>query len=249
MIPQPHYRSLLLIAATNVVLLGCGQTVQDPPVPQPEPANANLDDAEYLYRLGLIRGHLLVGNALFELGERDAARTHSKHPTDELYAPMEVEFGARGVSGFAAELEAHANAVDTGDEAAVAERYATLVERIAAAEDAVSASPELGAQVIVMLVREAGREYAIGIVDGKLANAHEYQDAYGFTQIALAWARGLQETAPEADRPVFEEIGDALSSLADMWPGLMPPPEVSQQAARLYGTAAEIEIKALAISA
>ena len=247
MIPQP--RSLLLIAAASATLLGCGEAFQDPSAPEPEPAAANLDDAEYLYRLGLIRGHLLVGNALFELGERDAARTHSKHPTDELYAPMEVEFRARGVSGFAAELEAHASAVDTGDEATVAERYAVLVERIAATEDAVVASAELGAQVIVKLVREAGREYAIGIVDGKLANAHEYQDAYGFTQIAHAWAQRLRQTAPEVDRPVFEEIGDALSSLADMWPSLMPPPELPQRAARLYGTAAEVEIKALAIGA
>ena len=213
----------------------------------PDPATANLDDAEYLYRLGLIRGHLLVGNALFELGERDAARMHSKHPTDELYAPMEVEFSARGASGFAAELEAHARALDGAEAATAAERYAALIARIAATEDAVEVSPEMGARVIVKLLREAGREYAIGIVDGKLANAHEYQDAYGFTQIALAWARRLGETSSEADKTVFEDMADTLASLADMWPGLMPPPELPQRAARLYGAAAEVEIRAQAI--
>ncbi len=244
MIPRPRF--LLLITAASVALLGCEETVEESP-PEQEPATATLDDAEYLYRLGLIRGHLLVGDALFELGEHDAARMHSKHPTDELYAPMELEFNARGVSGFAAELEAHAAAVDGADAATVAERYATLIARIEATENAVEVSPELAAEIIVKLVSEAGREYAIGIVDGKLANAHEYQDAYGFTQIAIAWARRLRETAPDDDQPVLQGIDQALSSLADMWPNLMPPPELPQRAARLYGTAAEIEIRALSI--
>ena len=38
------------------------------------------------------------------------------------------------------------------------------------------------ARVVVELLREAAAEYAIRVVDGRLANPHEYQDAYGFTQ-------------------------------------------------------------------
>ncbi|MCY3837672.1 MAG: hypothetical protein OXH09_03300, partial [Gammaproteobacteria bacterium] len=116
-----------------------------------------MDDATYLYRLGLMRGHLLVGNALFETGEQAAAGTHSKHPTDELYEPMETEFAARGTTGFAAELEAHAQAVAAGDEGVVADRYAELVAAIGNKEDVVQVSSELAANVIVRLVREAGR--------------------------------------------------------------------------------------------
>lgn len=203
-----------------------------------------MGDATYLYRLGLMRGHLLVGNALFELGEQGAAGTHSKHPSDELYAPMEMEFAARGTNGFAAGLEAHAEAVAGGDEDDVQARYAELVTAIAENEDVVDVSPALAAEVIARLVREAAEEYAIGIVDGAPANAHEYQDAYGFTQVARLWA---QRTA--ADYPghgsVFDRIGETIDGLADMWPALMPPAEVPHTASRLYGAAAEIEIAAL----
>ena len=203
-----------------------------------------MDDATYLYRLGLMRGHLLVGNALFELGEQEAAGTHSKHPTDELYAPMETEFAARGANGFAAELEAHADAVAEGDEDAVQARYSALVAAIAGSEAAVDISPALGAEVIARLVREAGAEYAIGIVDGKPANAHEYQDAYGFTQVATLWAQRLAADHPR-HKVAFDHIGEVVDALGDMWPALMPPPEVPQQASRLYGAAADVEIIAL----
>jgi len=235
-----------LVAISSVVLFGCAENGQESRPIQDTPA-AQLDDAEYLYRLGLIRGHLFVGNALFDLGEREAARTHSKHPSDELYAAMEDEFAARGVAGFAGQLDAHANAVDTSDEATVADRYADLVTAIAASENVVELSESLAAQVIVMLVREAAREYAIGIVDGKLANAHEYQDAYGFTQIALALAQRAGAQATEPDKAVFDGIARQLSALEDMWPSLIPPPELEQKAARLYGAAGEIEIQALDI--
>ena len=199
-----------------------------------------MDDATYLYRLGLMRGHLLVGNALFEIGEQAAAGTHSKHPTDELYEPMETEFAARGAGGFAAELQAHANAVAGGDDEVQA-RYAELIAAIAENEDVVDVSPPLVADVIARLVGEAAEEYAIGIVDGVPANAHEYQDAYGFTQVAGLWAQRAAADHP-GHKSAFGRIREIIDGVADMWPALMPPPEVSHKPSRLYGAAADIEI-------
>jgi hypothetical protein len=63
------------------------------------------NDAAYLTQLGLIRGHLNVGFDLYQQGEVDAAKTHMKHPGDELYAALEPAFAARGVPGFAKQLE------------------------------------------------------------------------------------------------------------------------------------------------
>lgn len=238
-----------LFAIACASLAGCG--VEDRAAPPTDEAAATIgrvepqmDDATYLYRLGLMRGHLLVGNALFELGEQGAAGTHSKHPSDELYAPMEMEFAARGSSGFAAGLEAHAKAVAGGEEDDVQARYAELVAAIAENEDVVDISPALAAQVTARLVREAAEEYAIGIVDGAPANAHEYQDAYGFTQVAGLWARRAAADLPDHES-VFERISETIDGLADMWPALMPPAKVPHTASRLYGAAAEIEIAAL----
>ena len=235
--------ALLALAALG----GCGIDDEASPGNPPEATvevAPQMDDATYLYRLGLMRGHLFVGNALFDLGEPIAAGTHSKHPTDELYTPMEIEFAARTSAGFATELEAHALAVAEGNADVVEQRYAELLSAIAANESAVEVSSGLAAEVIGRLVAEAAAEYAIGIVDGKPANAHEYQDAYGFTQIAIQWAQRAATDAP-TDKPVFHRMAAKLEGLADMWPALVPPRHVPHDASRLYGAAAEIEILAL----
>ena len=233
-----RFAPAVLLAGALVASWGCAEAVSDPP-------SEVLEDEDYLLQLGLMRGHLLVGDALFALGERDAARTHSKHPADELYLGIEPAFEALGLDGFAAQLAAHSDAVNSGDEAAVAEAYATLTAAMAAAEEAVELSHRLAARVIVLLLREAAREYALGIVDNQPANVHEYQDAYGFTQVALAWSRRAAESGDDAARRLFGRMAETLEALDDMWPSLTPPMRVEQSAARLYGAAAQIEILAL----
>ena len=129
-------------AILPIGLWGCGEAVspseQAPAQQAPAVrAQAALSDTEYLVRLGLMRGHLLVGHELYGLNALDAARSHSKHPTDELYAGMENEFAARNTTGFGDELTAHALASQGEDAAAVGTAYATLVGAIARAEAAV----------------------------------------------------------------------------------------------------------------
>lgn len=203
------------------------------------------DDARYLHQLGLMRGHLLVGHRLFQEGERAAARAHSKHPADELYASLLPAFAERGVRGFSTELTNYADAVENGGEAAVRDaHYEAVVNAIHRHEQAVQTRPHLSAQVVVELVRTAAREYAAGIVDGKPADAHEYQDAFGFTRIALWWS----QRAAAAGHEEFERIAARLQTLDDMWPKLAPPPSVPHSASRLYGAAAEIEILTLRLA-
>ena len=233
----------LIAVALPLGLWSCGEAVtpraQEAPVDAqdaPVEAQAALSDQEYLVHLGLIRGHLLVGHGLYRLNALDAARSHSKHPTDELYAGMEPEFAARGTTGFSAELEAHALASQGEDAAAVDAAYEALTAAITRAEAAIAVSPAMIVGVVVELLREAAAEYAVGIVDGKLSDAHEYQDAYGFTRVALSWA---DRANPDE---VFDQIVERIEALSDMWPSLVPPEELQQRAARLYGAAAEVEI-------
>ena len=236
-----------LVAAFVPFVLWCCHDYASPPADEMEPVVedvSTLSDEEYLFRVGLMRGHLLVGHALYGLGALDAARTHSKHPTDELFAGMAAEFAARGAAGFGPELKAHATASQSDVPATVGKAYAALTEAMSRAEDAVEAPPGMVARLIVALLREAADEYAVGIVDGKLAEAHEYQDAYGFTQIALAWA----QRAGHSDGGVFLRMAERIEALSSLWPNLTPPPALAQKAARLYGAVAEVEILALELS-
>lgn len=202
-----------------------------------------VEDTRYLTQLGLMRGHLLVGHALFALGEHHAAQSHAKHPSDELYADVAASFEQRGVGGFAAELEAHASALATGEDAEVADAYARLLAAITGTEAVVEVSASLAGAVVVALLREAAREYDIGIVDGQLENAHEYQDAYGFTQVALALARRHHAQAPPnaPDRELFRRVTSEIQALQGLWPALMPPPRLETSGARIDAAAAAID--------
>ena len=236
----------LLAAGLPFGLVSCAEDpalpAQDTPAAEATPVEAALSDQDYLVRLGLMRGHLLVGHELYRLNALDAARSHSKHPTDELYADMERGFAARRTAGFSDELQAHAQTSQGEDAVAVEAAYGALTAAIARAEAVVDVSPTMAVDVIVELLREAAFEYGVGIVNGKLSNAHEYQDAYGFTQVAMSWAKRA------GPHEVLDQIVERIEALSDMWPDVVPPEELDQQAARLYGAAAEVEILGLALA-
>ena len=141
------------------------------------------DDVAYLTQLGLMRGHLWVGHQLYQNNLHGMAITHMKHPKAELYSSLKEPFDIRRVDGFAAELETLASSVENKEPAVEVEQaYVALTSAIKRTElGADTMSPGLVGEVIVALLRTAGEEYAIGVVDGKINNLHEYQDALGFT--------------------------------------------------------------------
>ena len=211
------------------------------------PSALATNDAAYLVQLGLIRGHLRVGYALLESGADAAAATHSKHPSDELYADLEDAFAARGKAGFAPALSELATAFEEGDLDDARAAHNAVREAISDAESAVALSPAKGAEVILGLLRTAAWEYGIGITGGEVANAHEYQDAWGFTQAAKDWAAALAERDESA--AIFSAIQARLAELDDLWPELTPS-EVTptMNPAQLYGAVAEVEIMALELT-
>ncbi len=208
------------------------------------------NDRAYLTQLALMRGHLLVGVELYRQGDSEAAITHMKHPESELYAQIAPAFGARGVDGFADELSALANAVESGAEQSEVEAaYTALIDAIGDCERAVKAEASTaGARLLLAAdtVRVAADEYAIGVVDGKLANAHEYQDAYGFVQTARTILNAADTTGP-TEQVALEQAAQTLSDLSDMWPAITPPDDLPFDSARIYGAAARVEILGLGI--
>lgn len=213
-------------------------------------ADPATDDIAYLTQLSLIRGHLLVGHKLFQEGHIDQAKTHMKHPKSELYAAIEPAFSARSAVGFATELQALANAVSTEQSPEqVAEIYTQLLDTIARSESVVaenSQQPAARLQLAVELLRVAGEEYAIAVVDGEMQNAHEYQDAFGFTQVAIDIIDNTAATN-EVSNEALKKAQQILSGLSPLWPSTIPPETLETEAGQLYGAAARIEILALGL--
>lgn len=212
------------------------------------------DDAAYLTQLGLIRGHLNVGVDLYRNDHAAVAQTHMKHPGAELYTALKPALAARNAAGFADELEMLAARVEARAPLAEVEAaFATVQKALDAAAASVSArnDPALQFRVVVALMRAAAQEYAIAVVDGRMENAHEYQDALGFTRVAehlvTAVATAHDDAAPD---PVAEAVSVAhrqLEGIQDLWVGLVPPEQLDRDPARLFGATARVELAANAI--
>lgn len=212
--------------------------------------NLGRDDIAYLTQLALMRGHLYVGHELYKAGHIEHARTHMKHPKSELYAEIEPAFSVRGTSGFSTELLAISDAVEGNlGENNVSSAYATLVAAIAESEAAVSAdslAPAQKLKLVSEILRVAGEEYAIAVVDGKMQNAHEYQDALGFTNIATDIVNEIDGGSAKVSSAKASALS-LLVSLKPHWPSLIPPETLTTKASALYVAAAKIELLSLGL--
>lgn len=206
------------------------------------------DDQAYLTRLGLIRGHLRVGYELYRDGHTAMAITHMKHPRDELYKGLVPALQVRGADTFDAALSTLADRViaDAG-ETSVSDAYAELERAIIKAEAVTDSSLELSLLSIMDLLRTAGEEYALGVENGTIVNRHEYQDAYGFTEIAKQRLRDLPDSTRAQSPETVEKVTVLLDVLDGLWPDIAIGHRVDGEASLLYGTAARIEIAALGL--
>ncbi len=205
------------------------------------------DDTAYLTQLGLIRGHLAVGYALYRRDLPLLSETHMKHPREEIYASVVPAFDARGCDGFASDLTSLTEAVTARvAHEEVAAVYEGLTANIARCEQAAGTNdPAVLAKVIENLLRNAGVEYQVGIVDGAINNLHEYQDAWGFTQVADSWARSRAFTDSASAAAVAAQLQDIIAGLEGLWPSLNPERGVDGDAAQIFGAAARVQIAAL----
>ncbi|HET8807241.1 MAG TPA: hypothetical protein VFM76_02575 [Methylophaga sp.] len=233
-----HSSAITLAAAGEGEGEGAGVTETD----------LKTNDIAYLTRLGLIRGHLLVGFELYRQGHTDMAITHMKHPRDELYAGLVPAIEYRGGERFDDALSKLADSV-TGEasQEVVAAAYQDLEDGIKAAESVVKPDLQTSLMSIKSLLTTAGEEYAIGVDNGKLVNAHEYQDAYGFTEIAKRRLKELPESIQNQSPETIAKVNTLLTNTADLWPNIAPSGNVEGDASRLYGVAARIEISALSL--
>ena len=206
------------------------QALDSSPVVEKETASTQsqvdltTDDAAYLTQLGLLRGHLLVGFELYRRALPEMSETHMKHPKEELYADLTPAFESRGCDGFADELTELARVVASraGTEV-VTSKFELLSAAIRRCEAVAEYEDQaVVTQVVRNLLGNAMIEYEIGVIDGSIDNVHEYQDAWGFTQIAGQYARSPAFLENDEGRLITRELQNLISSLEPLWPSLNP---------------------------
>lgn len=203
------------------------------------------DDTAFLTQLGFIRGHLWVGMKLYEQGHIDMAKTHMKHPGDELYNGLIEAFEARNLPGFAEPLEALASSVlNDKDASTVQQHYNTLLDAITANEPVASMSAKDVILSVSSMLMVAADEYAMGIQQGQVANVHEYQDALGFKEIALNRLNRINESEAQQASEAITETRNVLNDLEALWPTTTPEGKIEGKPSRIYGAASRIELEA-----
>ncbi len=179
------------------------------------------DDAAFLAALGMIEGHLLVATELYASGERALARPHVKHPEDEIYGALRPALEARGIPGFAGQLSAMARTAEGGGTPAAARAaFAAVRRELVRVRAALAASPAVTLGAVARMVEAAGAEYGEGVEGGRVVNAKEYHDAYGFVRAGKAWVTGLDPAVRARSEAPLRRIDGALASLDGAWPSL-----------------------------
>ena len=170
--------------------------------------------------IALMRGHLLVGGQLIELGLWDEALPHFLHPTEELYGVMEKYIKMHNIRPFSRELQALAQAVKAKRKGAYEQALKVVDQRL---EGALAVArrfmtPLLGftAKSAAEVLKVALSEYETAIEDGRFAKPVEYQDSRGFVWQAERMIEGAAAELAKAD-------ADAWRRSAAISPSSRPP--------------------------
>lgn len=155
-------------------------------------------------RVAFMSGHVVAGLTLYRAGAPEQAAKHLLHPVSETHAAERAGIDALG---FKADIfEAVSKALDEGKPAAevepmlkAAEENIALLQKNAGGD---------AADIIRFLMETVDEEYAIGVKEGKITDPGEYQDAFGFSVIAL-------KIASQQDNV---ELVSQIETLVKMWP-------------------------------
>ena len=207
-------------------------------VPAAAAAISNEDHAELLFKLGLLEGHLLVGQELIEAGQPRLALPHFGHPVRELYDDISGELARRGVTGFDGELIAlEALAVGAPGSPAMASKQAqvaaTIVALRATVPPALLDNQSFMLGVLGEVATISAEDYSQSIEGGQIEKPVEYHDSRGYLQYA---ARELGRLEALPDGRASARLSAALARLTEMQAitGSLLPPERPVQSVAAY---------------
>ncbi len=201
----------LLVITT---LVACTPALVDREAKAATPAHHEHDTLPLPKRLAFMAGHVEAGLALYRAGEPAMAAPHLLHPVSETHASERVGLDALGFDG--ALFVAVSQALDEG-------RPASEIEsQLAAAEANLAEVARRGGgetiEIIDYLMDTVLEEYAIGVPAQTVTDMGEYQDAFGFTVVAIDRANQMPSSSAR------DQLISKLQGLLALWPEAPIPP-------------------------
>jgi hypothetical protein len=184
-------------------------------------------DVDYITKLALMKGHMLVAGELLALNQPAQAEPHLGHPVEEIYVDIQAQLPERKVADFKDPLMqvqdlVKSKPMDPQVKRAYDKALAAIDQAIAAIPASQQQSPTFAMQVINGLLETATAEYTAAISNGKVKEAIEYQDSRGFVLEAQNLYKAAQPQL-KANAAQSNELKNALLTLQTAWPAPIPP--------------------------
>jgi hypothetical protein len=185
-------------------------------------------DVDYMSKLGLMKGHLIVAKELLDKQLPKQAEPHIGHPVEEIYVDVEDRLDERNVKEFKTTL---INLQDLVKARPKSDRIqADFSASMQAVDGAIAALPEnelsspaFNLQVINELLDAANSEYGAAIANGKISAAIEYQDSRGFVIYANNLYQKVAEQMAKEDPAAHKAIDTSMNELTAAWSSPVPP--------------------------
>jgi Helix-hairpin-helix motif len=185
-------------------------------------------DVDYMVKLGLMKGHMLVAQELLDLKKPDQAEPHIGHPVEEIYVDVEDQLDERKVKEFKTTLVNLQDLIKSKpNDPQLKTSYTAALKGIDDAIQALPAaqrqSPGFVVQVIDSLLQSANTEYTAAIANGKIAAAIEYQDSRGFVLYAHELYKEVAPQMAKSNPEAHKVMETKLSALLKAWPSAVAP--------------------------
>jgi Helix-hairpin-helix motif len=186
-------------------------------------------DVDYMTKLGLMKGHLMVAKELLDLKQVAQAEPHIGHPVEEIYADVEDQLKERKVPEFKTPLIALLDLVKGGakDGAKVNTDFTAAMKSVDGAIAILPTTQRNSAkftiQIINGLLDTANSEYKASIANGKIAQVVEYQDSRGFVIYANQLYKAIEPQLKQDHPAAATIISNTLATLTTAWPAAIAP--------------------------
>lgn len=205
-------------------------------------------DVDYMTKLALMKGHMIVAGELLALKKPDQAEPHIGHPVEEIYVDLEEQLQERKVADFKGVLTQVQDLVkskpnDPQLKVKYDEAMAAIDQAIAALPESQRLAPNFSLQVVNGLLETATAEYTAAISNGKISAPIEYQDSRGFVAYAQDTVyKNISEKVKKADSKADEQITTSFVALRKAWPAPVPPATPVMTADQVAEKVKKIEI-------
>ncbi|MBE9256766.1 MULTISPECIES: helix-hairpin-helix domain-containing protein [Aphanizomenonaceae] len=185
-------------------------------------------DIDYMTKLGLMKGHLLVAKELLDQNQPKQAQPHIGHPVEEIYIDVEEQLEERKVKEFKSNLVSLTDLVKSNPkDAKIKTNFTTSVQAVDSAIAALPteerSKPEFVLQVINGLLDAANSEYGAAIANGKITAPIEYQDSRGFIVYSQELYQDISSQMTQEHPESHKAIDTAFMELVKVWPTAIPP--------------------------